>query len=206
MISFTIIVLLLLLLLISPSITKSHVTTIQNNPLDYPIEDQTRIQDRINIQSFFAAYARTIDGSCENKEWQGWENLFTPHAILDFSAALGPRGKRDQVIADLKSIMIHFDSCLHLISNVEIQFVPGTTDQARVRALVFYELGIRYFPFRKPFFSAVAYYNHDMQKINGIWKSNGVREDVIYITVIQNIVLWVIGFIGMIFVVKKKYI
>ena len=52
------------------------------------------ISDRLLINDLLDAYA----AGCDSKDWQLVRTLFTPDAVLDYTASGGPRGDVDKVI------------------------------------------------------------------------------------------------------------
>lgn len=71
------------------------------------------IADRLQIDALITQYAVGVD----ERDWDTVRACFTEDAILDYSAATGPRAKRDEVIDWIASLIPAFKSTQHLVVN-----------------------------------------------------------------------------------------
>jgi 3-phenylpropionate/cinnamic acid dioxygenase small subunit len=92
--------------------------------------------DRLEIEQVLRAYAWALDA----KEFDGLDEVFTPDAFLDYTTAGGIKGDYPEVKTWLASVLPHFPSYQHLISNVEVTFDPGG-DTATSRAAFYNPMG-----------------------------------------------------------------
>lgn len=87
---------------------------------------QAALADRAAIADVLHAYAHRVD----TRDWEGLRELFTPEAVLDYRAATGPRGGRDEVLGWVAAML---DAAVlvsqHLVGNFRIA-VSGDTATA----------------------------------------------------------------------------
>ncbi len=88
-----------------------------------------RLEDKQALQELLIAYAR----SCDDRDWPRYRSLFTPEAEIDYSAAYGCRGLRDEIADWIEGLMNSpaLQHTQHLLSNFEIE-IDG--DRASGRA------------------------------------------------------------------------
>ena len=94
------------------------------------------ISDRLELQDLCVRYSTSVD----RKDWALYESLFTPDAIIDYTAVGGVRGGPHEVAEWLAATMPTFPAYQHLVSNVELS-IDG--DAATGRAMLFNPMGCR---------------------------------------------------------------
>ncbi|GAA3446064.1 nuclear transport factor 2 family protein [Planomonospora venezuelensis] len=88
---------------------------------------QQEIADRLEIGDLLARYTRAIDTG----DWQRLDLVFTSDAVIDYTAAGGIRGTRDEVRAWLAEVLPQWPGRQHLIGAATIRFEG---DEAAVAA------------------------------------------------------------------------
>ena len=94
------------------------------------------ISDRLELQDLVVRYSTSVD----RKDWALYESLFTPDAVIDYTAVGGVRGGPHEVAQWLAKTMPTFPAYQHLVSNVELS-IDG--DAATGRAMLFNPMGCR---------------------------------------------------------------
>jgi len=94
------------------------------------------ISDRLELQDLVVRYSTSVD----RKDWALYESLFTPDAVIDYTAVGGVRGGPKEVAQWLAETMPMFPAYQHLVSNVELS-IDG--DAATGRAMLFNPMGCR---------------------------------------------------------------
>jgi len=89
-----------------------------------------KISDRLEIEQLLIEYAACLD----SRNFDGWDNVFTPDAYIDYRAMGGIDGKYPQVKAWVKTIIASFPNYYHMMGNMVIK-VDG--DQASSRTTCF---------------------------------------------------------------------
>ncbi len=92
------------------------------------------ISDRLELQDLVVQYSTSVD----RKDWDLYESLFTPDAIIDYTQVGGIRGGPREVREWLAQVMPGFPAYQHLVANVELS-VDG--DTATGRAMLFNPMG-----------------------------------------------------------------
>jgi 3-phenylpropionate/cinnamic acid dioxygenase small subunit len=77
-----------------------------------------RLEDRQAVQELLVSYAR----SCDDRDWPRYRSLFTPDAEIDYTAAYGRRGQRDDIADWIEELMSApaLQHTQHMLSNFEI--------------------------------------------------------------------------------------
>jgi hypothetical protein len=85
--------------------------------------------DRIEVDDLVTAYANALD----DRDWDAFRDLFTPHATIDFTAAFGRAGRRDEIVDWLTGQVTRafVPEIQHLIVNRSIA-VRGDTASGRL--------------------------------------------------------------------------
>jgi SnoaL-like domain len=86
------------------------------------------ISDRLEIQELLIRYSHCVD----THDWDGWETVFTPDAVIDYTEMGGPRGSVKETRAFLESTMPMFSSTQHMLGNTVLEF---DGDEARARTI-----------------------------------------------------------------------
>jgi hypothetical protein len=84
------------------------------------------ISDRIEIQELLVQYSHGVDTG----DFDLWERVFTPDAVIDYTEMGGPRGSVAETRKFLETAMPMFTSFQHMVSNLWIEF-DGDTARCR---------------------------------------------------------------------------
>lgn len=76
-----------------------------------------QVSDRLEIEDLIADYADAIDRG----DIDALDNIFTPDAVIDYSAMGGAKGDYSEVKAFLKKSLSAFKNTQHLIANYQIK-------------------------------------------------------------------------------------
>ena len=79
------------------------------------------ISDRIEIQELLVRYSHAVD----TRDWEMYENVFTPDAFIDYTCFGGPAGDPKEIRAFLEMAMPNFSSFQHMIANTVLDFVDA---------------------------------------------------------------------------------
>ena len=71
------------------------------------------ISDRIELNDLLTAYSTCVDSA----DWQGFAGLFTPDALIDYSAMGGSKGGVKETVEFLTKAMGQFESTQHMVAN-----------------------------------------------------------------------------------------
>ena len=74
------------------------------------------ISDRMEIQDLLVAYSTAVD----TQDWKAFAALFTPDALIDYSAMGGSRGGVEETVAFLEKSLPNFSSTQPLVANSAI--------------------------------------------------------------------------------------
>ena len=78
-------------------------------------QDLAALQDRMALEQLAIRYANAID----QKAWDRLDQVFTPDAVIDYSATGGITGSYAEIKAWLPRTMKFFRSTMHLMGNFE---------------------------------------------------------------------------------------
>ena len=87
------------------------------------------ISDRIEIHELLVRYSHAVD----TRNWEMYENVFTPDAFIDYTCFGGPAGTVTEIRAFLEMAMPNFQSFQHMIANTVLEFVDA--DHAKSRTI-----------------------------------------------------------------------
>lgn len=135
--------------------------------------DVQAVADKLEIQEQLARYARGVD----THDWELWKSVFTDDAVVDYSQSGILCGARDEVADFLASAFASIPWATHHITNVEIDFVDGDRDRARVRAMFFNPMQL---PGVEGSSSTGGYYHHDFVRTSDGWKSEHLVEEPVW--------------------------
>ncbi len=88
------------------------------------------ISDRMRINDLLIDYATAVD----NKNFDVWDEIFTPDAFIDYTSMGGPKGSMPEVRLWMKKAMPAFPMSQHLIGNSRVHLQGDT---ARVRTICY---------------------------------------------------------------------
>ena len=134
-----------------------------------------RASDKLAIHRLLANYAHAID----TKNWTLYRDCFTADAVIDYTAAGGIKGPRDEVAVWMAQVFSVMDS-QHLISNVQVDW--RGEDRADVRNAFNNPCMVWFLPFLQPLFTTVGWHNHQVVRSpeDGRWRSQHVHEDILF--------------------------
>jgi hypothetical protein len=92
------------------------------------------ISDRLELQELAVRYSTAVD----RKDWDLYESLFTPDAVIDYTQVGGIRGGPHEVREWLAQVMPGFPAYQHLVANHELSI---TGDEATGRAMLLNPMG-----------------------------------------------------------------
>lgn len=147
-----------------------------------------RIEDRIAIEALITRYCHAVD----TLDWDLYRTVFAEGAILDYEEVGGIKGGVNEMVEFLKRAMGEpggtqsaFSWSQHMVTNFDITFVGK--DRALLRAMFYNPNGILGFPLQ-PTFTVGGWYNHELVKIHGEWKSVHITEDIAYNNMMPSLV------------------
>ena len=88
--------------------------------------DIQEISDRLEINNLLIDYCSAVDA----KSFADFDRIFTPDALIDYTALGGIRGSVAEIKEYLGRVMPHFGATQHLIANSRV-WVEGDTARAR---------------------------------------------------------------------------
>ncbi len=97
---------------------------------DLTMLSQQEISDRLELMDLMVRYAHAVD----TRSWDEFEALFTPDAVIDYSAFGGSVGSVAETRAWLDSVMVGFVGSQHLVANPLLE-IDG--DEATGRTMCF---------------------------------------------------------------------
>jgi hypothetical protein len=84
------------------------------------------ISDRLEIQDLLAAYSYAID----LRNWDALDDVFTPDALVDYSAMGGSKGNLAETKQFLRKAMTQFSSFQHMVATSQIR-IRGDVAEGR---------------------------------------------------------------------------
>jgi hypothetical protein len=102
------------------------------------VHDPGGVADVLAIQDLATSYAHAVD----DRDWQRWEALFLPDALIDYTSAGGIAGSPAELAAWMPDALAVFEFCLHSTSTHEIRLTGPDTAIGRVH--VFNRNGARW--------------------------------------------------------------
>ena len=128
--------------------------------------DLHALADRIAVEDLLTRYATTVD----RRDWDGYRNVFTDDAEIDYTSAGGIAGTVDEVVEFLSTTLDMFEMTQHLVSNVDVT-VDG--DTATVTAMFNNPMRL---PGGEVWFTG-GWYHHDLVRTADGWRSRRLREE-----------------------------
>ena len=89
------------------------------------------ISDKLEINELLARYCHALD----QKNWEAFQAIFMPDAILDFTAFGGPKGSPAELQEFFTPILSSLASTQHTVSTIKID-LEGDNAAARSAAIV----------------------------------------------------------------------
>lgn len=87
---------------------------------------QQEISDRLEIQDLLVEYSHCLD----TRNFDGFDNVFTPDAVIDYTEMGGPRGDLESTKAFLRKAMALFPNYQHMVATSKV-VVDGDTATGR---------------------------------------------------------------------------
>ncbi len=128
--------------------------------------DLHALADRIAVEDLLTRYATTVD----RRDWDGYRNVFTDDAEIDYTSAGGIAGTVDEVVEFLSTTLDMFEMTQHLVSNIDVS-VDG--DTATVTAMFNNPMRL---PGGEVWFTG-GWYHHDLVRTTDGWRSRRLREE-----------------------------
>ncbi len=97
--------------------------------------DLKEISDRLELMDLMVRYSHAID----TRSWDELDDVFTPDAVIDYTAFGGPSGPLDEIKQYLSSTLSQFPTFQHLLANPELR-IDG--DAATGRTMCFNPMGV----------------------------------------------------------------
>lgn len=82
------------------------------------------ISDRLEIQDLLARYSHAID----RRDWDALDRVFTPDAMIDYTAMGGARGTLPEIKAYLAEALTHFTGFQHLVATSELTIAEDSAE------------------------------------------------------------------------------
>ncbi len=134
---------------------------------------QQEISDRLELMDLMVRYAHAVD----TQSWDEFEDLFTPDAVIDYSAFGGAAGSVAEIRDWLAEVMVGFAGSQHLVANPVLE-IDG--DRATGRTMCFNPMVVPR-PADDPgeprvFFCGLWYLDQFVRTEQG-WRIAGRREE-----------------------------
>lgn len=132
--------------------------------------DLQELSDRLEITDLLTRYARAVD----RKDWDLYQEVFTPDAAIDYSSAGGITGDTAAQAKWLAEALAQFPATQHMVANVAISFIDA--DTASVEAMF-------HNPMVMPDKSAWVtggWYHHEVRRTDAGWRSVKLVEESAY--------------------------
>ena len=97
--------------------------------------DLQTISDRLELMDLMVRYSHAVD----TRSWDDFDDIFTPDAVIDYTAFSGPRGTVEETKAYLAATLAGFPAFQHLVANPELA-IDG--DAATGRTMCFNPMGV----------------------------------------------------------------
>jgi len=133
--------------------------------------DLQTISDRIEIDDLITAYTRAVD----TLDWARFDNVFTPDAVIDYTASGGVRGPRDEVRDWLAQTLPAFTRMQHYVAQKEV-VLDG--DIARVRVYLLNPMQIAQPDGSTWQLDVGGYYVHRLVRTPEGWRSRELVEEL----------------------------
>ena len=130
------------------------------------------ISDRLEIQDLLARYCHAID----RRDWAALDGIFTPDALIDYTAMGGASGTLPEIKAYLASALAHFSGFQHLIATSELMI---TGDTATARTICHNPMIVDIDGAEWPFFCGLWYSDTLLRTEHG-WRINRRVEEKSY--------------------------
>ncbi len=89
-----------------------------------------QISDRLELQQLVTDYANAIDA----RDWDALDRVFTPDALIDYSAVGGLKGDYPAIKTWLANALSRFPAYMHLVGNLAFE-IKGDTARGQVACI-----------------------------------------------------------------------
>jgi hypothetical protein len=135
--------------------------------------DLRELSDRMEISDLLTAYTRAVD----TRSWDDLDAVFTPDAVLDYSAVGGPVDTLAAVKPWVAEGLRGFDRYQHLIGQVAID-LDG--DTATATAYMTNPMVARAPDGMETLWEVGGYYHHDLVRTPHGWRSCRMVDDIVW--------------------------
>ena len=135
--------------------------------------DLEELSDRQEIVDLITRYTRAVDTKTFDPV-----DVFTPDAVLDYTAAGGPAAGLDEAMTWVREMMTGaFERWQHLIGQVSIDLAG---DSATATAYFFNPMVIAQPDGSEKLFEVGGYYHHDLVRTADGWRSSRMVDDLVW--------------------------
>lgn len=121
------------------------------------------ISDKLEINELLARYCHALD----QKDWEAFQAIFLPDAILDFTAFGGPKGSPADLQAFFTPILSSLASTQHTVSTIKIDLAG---DNATARSAAIVPMTARVSEGKESTFVSGLWYEDALLRTPGGWK------------------------------------
>ena len=130
--------------------------------------DLQEISDRMEIQDLMVEYCYAIDTG----NWDGLDDVFTPDAMIDYTEAVGVKGRLPEIKKFLSESLTAMEACQHIISTSKIK-IEG--DRAHGRTICTNPMVLRA---NGQFFGVGLWYRDEFVRTEKGWRISSRYEEI----------------------------
>ena len=139
--------------------------------------DSQELSDRQEITDLVTRYTRAID----TRAFDDLVHVFTDDAVLDYTAAGGPRGVRDEVIPWIERGLAGFARVQHLIGQVSIDLAGSAPARTATATAYFYNpLVVLARDGTESLWEVGGYYHHRLVHADAGWRSVELVDETVW--------------------------
>lgn len=143
--------------------------------------DLQEISDRLEVADVVTRYTRAVDTRSYGDLHR---DVFTPDAVLDYSAVGGPVGPPAEVVPWVEAGLRGFARHQHLLGQLAVEFAdPGPSggpDEARVTAYFTNPMVAVAADGRETLLEVGGYYHHTMVRTPRGWRSRRLVDETVW--------------------------
>lgn len=137
-----------------------------------PMDLQT-ISDRLEIIDVLTRYTVAVDTG----NFDDLYEVFTPDAVLDYSAPGGPVGPPSEVVPWIIQGLAGFDRYQHMLGQIDVQ-LDG--DTATAKAYMYNPMVIARPDGSEQIIECGGYYHHTLVRTSDGWRSAAIRDELVW--------------------------
>ncbi|NYG59137.1 hypothetical protein BJ980_002060 [Nocardioides daedukensis] len=137
--------------------------------------DSNEVADRLEITDVITRYTRAIDTRAFDRLHT---EVFTPDAVLDYSAVGGPVGPPSEVVEWVEKGLRGFDRYQHIIGQVAITF--DGPDNASATAYFTNPMVAKAPDGTETLWEVGGYYHHQLVRTADGWRSTSLVDDNVW--------------------------